>query len=255
MITLEKVSLSYPLLDICSHSLQVALCKKMGRKISSLVGGNIDNSSTDVYVNALNNLSLTITDGQRVGIIGHNGAGKTTLLRLISGIYAPTQGKITVCGNVNSLIDFTLGMDPDVSGIKNIIFRLVFMGLTLRQAKQAIDEIVDFSGLAEFIHLPVRTYSTGMFLRLAFAISTYIPPDILILDEIIGAGDEAFKEKVLQRLDDLFAKSRIVVLSSHDMAAIKRYCDSTILMNKGSIVANGRTDEVLAFYLEHRNLE
>lgn len=249
MIRLENVSLSYPLLDIGSHSLQVTLREKIHKKISSLVGGNIGTSRSTAYVNALNKISLAIQDGQRVGLIGHNGAGKTTLLRLISGIYTPTQGKITVQGNIHALIDITLGMDPDVSGIKNIIFRLVFMGLTLVQAKKAIDEIVDFSGLAEFIHLPVRTYSTGMFLRLAFAISTHIPPDILILDEIIGAGDEAFKGKVLRRLDYLFTQSRIVVLSSHDMGLVKKYCNTAILMNKGNIVANGRTDEVVSLYL------
>lgn len=244
MIVLDNVSLAYPLLDIRSHSFQVALRKK----VSALIGGHIDTSSKIPYVNALNNISLTIKEGQRLGILGHNGSGKTTLLRLIAGIYTPTQGKISVQGKISSLTDFTLGMDPDVSGLKNIIFRLVFMGLTMTQAKAAIDDIVDFSGLAEFIHLPVRTYSTGMFLRLAFAISTYVPPDILVLDEIIGAGDEGFKAKMLGRLEQLLIQSRIVVLSSHDLPAIQRYCTDVALLDKGTLIAQGKPQEILEIY-------
>lgn len=246
MIVFKNVSLSYPILDINSHSLQVTLRKKA----SSLVGGNIDNSVSTTYVKAIDNVSLTISDGQRVGIIGHNGAGKTTLLRIIAGVYTPTEGEVTIQGNVNSLIDFTLGMDPDSSGIKNIIFRLVFMGLTVKQAEASVDAIIDFSGLSEFIHLPVRTYSTGMFLRLAFAISTHIPPDILVLDEIVGAGDESFREKALKRLDYLFSKSRIVVLSSHDIAAVRKYCTDVILMSKGKVVAIGPTEKIIQEYME-----
>lgn len=245
MIVFKNVSLTYPVLDIGSHSLQVTLRKK----VSAVVGGNVDSSASTTYVKAIDDVSMTIGDGQRVGIIGHNGAGKTTLLRIIAGVYTPTGGKVTVQGNVNSLIDFTLGMDPDSNGIKNIIFRLVFMGLTVKQAKKSVDAIIDFSGLSEFIHLPVRTYSTGMFLRLAFAISTHIPPDILVLDEIVGAGDESFREKALKRLEYLFSESRIVVVSSHDIEAVRKYCTDVILMNKGKIVTIGPTEKVIKDYL------
>lgn len=245
MIVFKNVSLTYPILDIGSHSLQVALRKK----VSALVGGDVDSSASTTYVKAINDVSVTIGDGQRVGVIGHNGAGKTTLLRIIAGVYTPTEGKVTIQGNVNSLIDFTLGMDPDSNGIKNIIFRLVFMGLTVKQAKKSVDAIIDFSGLAEFIHLPVRTYSTGMFLRLAFAISTHIPPDILVLDEIVGAGDESFREKALTRLEYLFSESRIVVVSSHDIEAVRKYCTDVILMSKGKVVTIGPTEKVIKDYL------
>jgi ABC-type polysaccharide/polyol phosphate transport system ATPase subunit len=246
MIILEDVYLSYPILDIGAHSLQIAIKKKISKLIG--VGGHIDYSSSKAYVNALNGVSMQIKDGDRVGIVGHNGSGKTTLLRLLSGVFSPTQGSITIQGNVQSLTDFTLGMDPDVSGIKNILFRLVFMGYTFKGARAAVDEIIEFSGLGEFIHLPVRTYSTGMFLRLAFAISTHVPPDILILDEIIGAGDEAFREKMMGRLNDLFQKSRIVVLSSHDLEAIKKYCNVAVMMKHGKIVSMGDPQEVIDYY-------
>lgn len=242
MILLEDVCLDYPILDLGAHSLQVTLHKQMTR----MIGGKIDSSNTKV--NALSNISFSVKDGQRVGIIGHNGSGKTTLLRVISGVYTPTKGKIKVEGNLHSLTDFTLGMDPDVSGIKNIIFRLIFMGFSFEQAKKAVDEIIEFSELEQFINMPVRTYSTGMFLRLAFAISTYVPPDILVLDEIIGAGDEAFKEKVLKRLDTLFTQSRIVVLSSHDLASVAKYCDTVILMGQGKVLKIGKADEVINQY-------
>ncbi|AIL66196.1 sugar ABC transporter ATP-binding protein (plasmid) [Rickettsiales bacterium Ac37b] len=246
MIILENVSLDYPILDIGSHSLQVALTQK----VKGLIGGKIGYSSNKACVKAIDEISLEIKDGQRIGIIGHNGSGKTSLLRLMSGIYSPTQGNIFIKGKIQSLTDFSLGMDPDVSGIKNIIFRLVFMGYTYTKAKQAIEEIVNFSELTEFIHLPMRTYSTGMFLRLAFAISTHLPPDILILDEVIGAGDESFKQKALARLDYLFTKSRIVILSSHDLGAVQKYCSHVILLNKGKIIAKGSPEEVIEAYLK-----
>lgn len=250
MILLEDVCLDYPILDVGSHSLQVTL----RNKVTKMIGGQIDKSHTKV--NALSNISFSVKDGQRVGIIGHNGSGKTTLLRVISGVYAPTKGKLKVEGNLHSLTDFTLGMDPDVSGVKNIIFRLIFMGFTFKQAQKAVDEIIEFSELEQFINMPVRTYSTGMFLRLAFAISTYVPPDILVLDEIIGAGDEAFKEKVLKRLDNLFAQSRIVVLSSHDLGSVAKYCDTVILMSQGKMVSIGNANDVIDQYykLTHNNL-
>jgi ABC-type polysaccharide/polyol phosphate transport system ATPase subunit len=140
-------------------------------------------------------------------------------------------------------------MDMESSGVKNIIFRLVFMGYTFKEARAAVNDIVDFSELGEFIHLPVRTYSTGMFMRLAFAISTHFMPDILILDEIIGAGDEAFKKKCRERITGLLEKSRIVILSSHDMSAVSEYCNRVIMMQKGEIIEIGSPEDIIPKYV------
>ena len=245
MIKLENVNLSYPLINPGSHSLQL----KLYSGFKKMIGGSLDSGRSTIHVNALKNINLEICDGQRIGIVGHNGAGKTTLLRVLAGIYTPTSGKIIAQGKIDSLTDVTLGMDMESSGIKNIIFRLVFMGFTFKQARAAIDEIVDFSELGEFVHLPVRTYSTGMFMRLAFAISTHFMPDILILDEIIGAGDEGFKKKCQERITGLLEKSRIVILSSHDMNAVNQYCNRVIMMQKGEIIHIGAPGDVISTYV------
>ena len=244
MITLENVNLSYPHITARSHSLQL----KLYVGLTKMIGGSLKAGRNMTHVNALKNINLEINDGQRVGIIGHNGAGKTTLLRVLAGIYTPTSGKITSQGKVDSLTDVTLGMDMESSGIKNIIFRLVFMGYSFKQARAAVEEIVDFSELGEFIHLPVRTYSTGMFMRLAFAISTHFMPDILILDEIIGAGDEGFKRKCQERITGLLEKSRIVILSSHDMSSVSQHCNRAIMMQKGEIIHMGTPNEIISKY-------
>lgn len=243
MINLQNISLRYPLAGLTSHSFQLKLIHAIGGVFTR------DQESKKItYINALSNINLQINNGDRLGILGHNGAGKTSLLRTISGVYAPSEGKIYVEGCINALTDFTLGMDLDVTGIKNIIFRLVFMGYTFSQAKQAIDEIVEFSELGEFIHLPIRTYSTGMFLRLAFAISTHFTPDILILDEIIGTGDEGFKKKSTERIDSMLNGARIVILSSHDLDSIEKYCNKCIVMEHGKIILNGDAKEVIQQY-------
>lgn len=249
MIEIKSLNLHYPLMGHFSHSLQSHLLNSVG----GMLGG--DSRELVNYVQALRDINLTVSDGSRIGIVGHNGAGKTTLLRVISGVYPPTSGSIKTKGIINALTDFTLGMDPNASGIKNIIFRLIFMGYNFNEAKKAIDEIVGFSGLNEFIDLPVRTYSTGMYLRLAFSISTHFAPDILVLDEVIGAGDESFREKAQHRLDELIGKSRIVVLSSHDLGAIKKYCNRGVWMDKGMVRMDADTEAVTSEYLRVSRLK
>lgn len=243
MIKIESLNLRYPLMGHFSHSLQSHLLNSVGGVLAGKTKELVS------YVHALRDINLFVSDGSRVGIIGHNGAGKTTLLRVISGVYPPSSGEITTNGTVHALTDFTLGMDPNADGIKNIIFRLIFMGYKFADAKKAVDDIVDFSGLGEFINLPIRTYSTGMYLRLAFSISTHFAPDILVLDEVIGAGDESFRDKAQKRLDHLIDQSRIVVLSSHDIGAINKYCTRTIWMDKGSIMMDEDSKTVTDSYL------
>jgi lipopolysaccharide transport system ATP-binding protein len=241
MIQLHRVSVSYPVISPYSYSFQRAVYGKVG----GIIRGR---SRRAEHVEALRDVSLTITDGSRLGIIGHNGAGKTTLLRTICGVYPPTSGTVRTQGRISALTDITLGMEPHSSGLKNILFRLIFMGHDFATANAAVDEIVDFAELGEFINLPINTYSTGMYLRLAFAIATHFPPDILILDEIIGAGDEGFRVKARKRIESLLTTARIVLLSSHDLNALLLYCDRAVLLEKGTVVSEGSAADVVADY-------
>lgn len=242
MITLDKVSVVYPVKTPHSLSLQRAIYQSVGGVIGTKKGQSVS------YVEALRDISVIIPNGARLAVLGHNGAGKTTLLRLISGVYPPTRGRLHVDGKISALTDMTLGMEPEESGRKNIIFRLVFMGHDFATARAALDEIIAFSDLGEFIDMPVRTYSTGMYLRLAFAIATHFQPDILILDEIIGAGDEAFQKKALARIDTLLNAARIVLFSSHDLEAVKLYCNRAIVLAHGRVVGDGDVDDAFDIY-------
>lgn len=240
MIKFNHVSMSFPVTDISSHSLQLELMSKLG--------GVFGVSNRQAYVHAISGVSFNIDSGERVGIVGHNGSGKTTLLRMIGGVYAPDLGDITVDGSISALTDFTLGMDPNVSGYDNILFRLSFMGFKKQEALSKVSEIIDFSELADFIHLPVRTYSTGMYMRLAFAISTSFTPDILLCDEVIGVGDLSFREKSLRRIESTLSSSRILVLSSHDLGVIRDYCTRVFVMKKGAIIYDGDVKAGIEFY-------
>ena len=243
MISLEDVSVVYPVKTPHSLSLQRAIYAGVGGIIGQRKPGQ-----TLSHVQALRNITLHIPDGARLAVLGHNGAGKTTLFRLISGVYPPTTGRMTIEGKISALTDMTLGMEPEESGRKNIIFRLVFMGHDFKTARAALDEIIAFSDLGEFIDMPVRTYSTGMHLRLAFAIATHFQPDILILDEIINAGDEGFQQKAISRVQSLLKTARIVLFSSHDMLSVERYCNRAILLQHGKIIADGPVQSVLRSY-------
>jgi ABC-type polysaccharide/polyol phosphate transport system ATPase subunit len=245
MIRFKNVSMAFPVTDISSHSLQLELMSKLG--------GIFGVKNHQAYLQAISEVNFDILSGERVGIIGHNGSGKTTLLRMISGVYSPDLGDVAVDGSISALTDFTLGMDPNVSGYDNILFRLSFMGFRRSEALSKVSEIIDFSELADFIHLPVRTYSTGMYMRLAFAISTSFKPDILLCDEVIGVGDLSFREKSLKRIDSTLSSSRILVLSSHDLGVVRDYCTRVFVMKKGRIVFDGDVDAGIKFYSENYN--
>ncbi len=242
MISLSNVHLFFPVPGFAGHSLQRSLYHKVGGLLGRRGDALFDS------VQALRGITINIGDGERLGLIGHNGAGKTTLLRVICGVYPPSLGMVDIRGRVSALTNITLGMDENASGIKNIIFRLVFMGYSFREAKNAIDEIVDFSELGEFIHLPLRMYSTGMYLRLAFAISTHFTPDILVLDEVIGAGDLAFQSKAIARIKNLFSKSRIMILAAHNLDSIAAYCTRAAILSQGEMIGQGTPDEMIAAY-------
>lgn len=197
---------------------------------------------------ALDCIDLELKDGDRLGLIGHNGSGKTTLLRVLAGVYWPSAGEASIEGAISSFTDLGLGMDPEATGWDNIRFRCAFMGLSFNEAKRLSPAIAEFSGLGEYLDLPTRTYSSGMFLRLAFAISTSIQPDILIMDEMIAAGDLQFIEKAQRRIHELVDRTNILALASHNLAIIEQICNKVVWLDHGAVKQFGPPDAVLAEY-------
>jgi ABC-type polysaccharide/polyol phosphate transport system ATPase subunit len=241
-ITLRGVTVEFPIYNARARRLTGELFRRA-------VGGRIrSDAKSHVSVIALRDVSLTLRDGDRLGLIGRNGAGKSTLLRVLAGIYEPLSGRARIEGTVGSLTDITMGMDLERSGYENIVLRGVFLGLQVKQARQMIPEIAAFTELGDFLELPLRTYSSGMLLRLAFAITTAVVPEILIMDEMIGAGDAAFVDKAKARLDQMIEQSRILVVASHDAEIIRRFCNRSALLDAGRIVSMGPVDQVLATY-------
>src|SRR5688500_14839476 len=212
------------------------------------VGGNITTDTKVPVIEALSHIDLTLEHGARVGLVGHNGAGKSTLLRLLSGIYEPTRGSAEVRGRVAPVFDLGVGMDAEVSGLENIIVRGLFLGMTRKQMEERVDDIADFTELGDFLRMPLRTYSTGMRIRLALGVVTSIDPEILILDEGIGAVDAAFLEKSKHRLKELVERAGLLVFASHSDEFLRDLCDTAIWMEHGRIREHGAIEDVLAAY-------
>jgi len=242
MIRLEGVSVNFPIYDASSRSLRTQV-------LAVSTGGRIGaDARHHVSIQALDDISLTLERGDRLALVGHNGAGKTTLLRVIAGIYEPTQGRVTVEGKIAPIFDLGIGMDPEASGYENIQFRGLYLGLTRAQIRAKTEEIADFTELGSFLDMPIRTYSAGMHARLAFAISTCIEPEILLLDESIAAGDAAFLQKGKQRLEDFVAHAGILVLATHSEDIIREMCNKAVLMEHGHVVVSGSVDEIFKRY-------
>lgn len=239
-------------------SIDLAIYNSRGRALKNeilrrAVGGKIEEGPDPsvTLVHALSSINLTVEKGERIGLIGHNGAGKTTLLRVLGRIYPPTSGTATITGRVSSLIDLTMGMDPESTGYENIVMRGVMLGLTHQQARAITADVEEFSELGDYLSLPVRTYSSGMMLRLAFAVSTAVHPDIVILDEVIGVGDAAFAQRAEKRLMGLIDKAEIMFLASHSNDTIRRFCTRALWLAGGKLAIDGPTEDVLAAYEEH----
>lgn len=196
------------------------------------------------YITALSNLSFTINRGERVGLVGRNGSGKSTLLRVLGGIYTPSSGTLRTTGQVSALFNINLGVQSDYTGRDNILIRGLIKGWTREQIAKKTPEIIEFSGLEDFIDLPLRTYSDGMRMRLIFAIATSFSPEILLLDEWIGAGDANFQKKAATRMNSLVNKAGITVIASHNRNLLKNVCDIGIWLDQGSIRAYGPINEV-----------
>jgi len=204
-----------------------------------------------VIIRALEDLTLTIKDGDRVGLLGHNGAGKSTLLRLLSGVYEPSSGRAEIKGEIGSLIDVSFGIDPEASGRENIYLRGALLGLTRAEIKAKLDEIIDFSELGDFIDMPVRTYSSGMHLRLAFSVSTIIRPEILLMDEWLSVGDEGFRVRAEARMNELVESTHILVIASHSRELVRDTCNRAIWLEHGKIKMDGTPEEVTQAYFGH----
>jgi lipopolysaccharide transport system ATP-binding protein len=210
-IKLHEASVEIPVYSNHSRSIKNSLLKKMTK-------GNVLPNT----IKALSNVTLQLKDGDRLGIMGPNGAGKSTLLRTLAGVYLPTSGTIEVRGRVASLIDISLGMDGEATGFENIRMRGIMMGLSLKQIKLMEEEIADFSGLGDFLHMPIRTYSTGMHMRLGFAVSTAVDADIILMDEWLSVGDSEFIQKAEKRLENFIGRSSILVIASHSEELIQK---------------------------------
>lgn len=244
-IILQKVCLDY-IVKTGSDSIKKTAVHILNRCLKK------PNNSQPVIHNttyrALNNIDLEINKGDRIGILGRNGAGKSTLLRVLAKVYKPNYGQIEVNGKISSLFDVNLGMNIEATGYENIINLSVMRGITKRSAYAMIDDIESFTELGGFLNSPVRTYSTGMQMKLAFAVATGSSSDIMLIDEIIGAGDMHFMEKATKRLEKRIESTNILVLTSHSNETIRRFCNKALVLNKGEIQFFGGIDEGVGFY-------
>jgi len=241
-IQLRNVSVEFPIYNSPSRSLK-------NRVLNIATGGKIERKSDRlVVVSGLDDISLSFREGDRIGLIGHNGSGKTTLLRVLSGIYIPTQGEAVIDGACISLINISLGIDPDATGYENIRLRAAMMGMSPKEVAEKLEEIAEFSGLGDFLEVPFRTYSSGMQLRLAFATSTAVSPEILIMDEWLSTGDENFKERANKRMAELVGSTKILILASHSRQLLTSNCNRVIWLDHGQVKMDGEPEDVLTAY-------
>jgi ABC-2 type transport system ATP-binding protein len=239
-IDLDGAAVDFPIFDAKTRSLKKAV---LGR-----AGGRIGTDSKVPIIEALRDITVSLRKGDRVALVGHNGAGKSTLLRLMSGIYEPTRGRSSVIGKVAPVFDLAVGMDPEITGLENILIRGLFLGMTRKQMEARVDDIAAFTELGDYLRMPLRTYSTGMRVRLALGVVTSIDPEILLLDEGIGAVDAEFLAKARNRLNELVERSGILVFASHSDEFLADLCDTAIWMDKGTIREHGPLREVLRNY-------
>ena len=229
-IIAKNVGVEFPIFNSSHRSLKKSI-------LNVSTGGRVaQDSKNHVVVRALDDINLDLKPGDRVGLVGHNGSGKTTLLRVLSGVYAPVQGELSVQGKIATLLDISLGMDGEATGYENIRIRGLLMGLSLAEIDALTDEIAEFTGLGDYLNMPMRTYSSGMTVRLGFAVSTSIYADIVLMDEWLSVGDAEFQEKASERLSRMVDRASILVLASHSMDLVEKICNKIIRMEHGKIV-------------------
>jgi lipopolysaccharide transport system ATP-binding protein len=242
IIDFKGVCVDFPVFNSTGRSLKKRL-------MSVATGGQLSEDATGVVViRALENLTFKFEDGERVALLGHNGAGKTTLLRVLSSVYAPTAGQARIEGQLGSLIDISLGIDSEASGLDNIYIRGRLLGMSAAEIKAKTPEIVEYSELGDFIEMPVRTYSTGMHMRLAFTISTTLRPEILLMDEWLSVGDEGFKHKAEARMNDVVQSTNILVVATHSRELALKTCTRALWLEHGKIKMDATPSEVCDAY-------
>lgn len=233
-VTVNDIVVEFPIYGTKSRSLKNTF-------IRAATGGVLARDATDrVVVQALNHISFEFKEGDRVGIVGHNGSGKSTLLRVIAGTYEPARGEVSVEGKVASMLSIAVGMESEATGLENIFLRGTVMGLKPKEIELLVDGIAEFSDLGDYLHMPLRTFSSGMYMRLAFAISTSVPADIIVMDEWLSVGDSAFYEKAQRRMHDMIGRSKILFLASHDEMLIRKNCNAMIRLDHGQLVSSER---------------
>jgi lipopolysaccharide transport system ATP-binding protein len=242
-----------PSIDVNAASLTftVRQNKQVSLKEYLLKGLFRKSLNPEIAVHALSDVTFSARDGDRIGIIGHNGAGKTTLLKMLAGIYPPTQGTCRVEGHICSLFDITLGFENDASGWENIEYRAYLQGESPKTLKAKMDGIGEFSELGEFLNFPVRNYSAGMRMRLAFSIATATDPEVLLIDEVLAVGDMAFQLKARARMRELMSTSRLMVVVSHDLNSIQETCTRVLWMKRGKVVREGDPAAMVKAYTDH----
>jgi ABC-type polysaccharide/polyol phosphate transport system ATPase subunit len=242
-IDLEKVDVTFRVRPSGRITLKEFLIRQLTRREVRPV----------MEVRALQDVTLSLRAGQRVGIIGANGAGKSTLLKVLAGIYPPTLGARRVEGRISSLFDIALGFEGDANGWENISYRGYLQGETPRSMRDKIKPIADFSELGDFLNMPVRYYSAGMMVRLAFSIATAVEPEILLVDEVLSVGDMAFQEKARKRMRDMMAKAELIVAVSHDLHSLSKLCDHGVWLDHGRVRKVGPMPEVIRAYIDSVN--
>jgi len=240
-ITVIDVSVDIPIYDVSSASLHKMV-------LSRAIGGRFAQAGSHVSVSALRGISFEAHHGDRIALVGNNGSGKSTLLRVLSAVYPPTRGRVQVIGRVSPLFDATLGMSMDATGWENIRICGRLWGLTNREIDDGISNIIEFTELGDYLSVPVRTYSTGMMLRLAFAIATVRSPEVLLIDEVIGVGDASFFGKAFARLQGVIERSSILFVASHADAILRLLCNKAIWLQNGTLMAYGDINEVITAY-------
>jgi lipopolysaccharide transport system ATP-binding protein len=243
-IDIQNVDLYYASTAFTDTSLKSVLGKLLRGQKSALVHD----------IHALKNISVSIGPGERVGLLGHNGAGKSTFLKMVAGLYPITSGRREVEGTIRSLFDLSLGFEPDATGRENILYRGLLLGLTPKFMRSISDDVVEFADLGEFIDYPIKTYSAGMQVRLAFAISTAVGGDILLLDEVIGVGDANFIGKARQRILELVERAEILLLASHDFQTLRSICSRGLVFHHGQLVFDGPIAEATKSYAAYNGL-
>ena len=241
-ILLDRVNVSFPVYQGGSRSVKKAI-------LSLSSAGRIARDAHDrITVDALRDVTFSLGNGDRLAVIGANGAGKTTLLRVMAGIYEPVSGAVDTRGHISPLFDIGLGLDMDLSGYDNIRIRGALLGQSPRAVENHLPEIAEFTELGDYLDMPMRTYSSGMILRLSFAIATCFDPEILLMDEWISAGDAHFMERAQRRIETFIGKASILVLASHNLEICKRWCTTAIWMAGGRIEASGPVEDIIRTY-------